>query len=122
VAADGRLQRMGTTDARLFSYGTLQLPAVQHETFGRLLEGAEDRLPAHRTDWVTITDPEVIATSGTDRHPLVPPGGPGDVVEGMVFTITAEELAGADTYEVDDYRRVAARLASGLDAWVYLAR
>ena len=36
-----------------------------------------------------------------------------------VFEITAEELANADKYEVADYKRVAAPLASGRTAWVY---
>jgi gamma-glutamylcyclotransferase (GGCT)/AIG2-like uncharacterized protein YtfP len=37
-----------------------------------------------------------------------------------VFEITAEELAAADRYEVADYKRVAAPLASGVTAWVYV--
>ena len=32
----------------------------------------------------------------------------------------ARELAAADTYEVSDYRRVAVRLKSGLEAFVYV--
>jgi hypothetical protein len=38
----------------------------------------------------------------------------------MVFQITAQELAAADRYEVDDYRRIAAPLKSGVTAWVYV--
>jgi len=38
----------------------------------------------------------------------------------MVFEITPEELAQADLYEVDDYKRVKCRLKSGIDAWVYV--
>jgi hypothetical protein len=38
----------------------------------------------------------------------------------MVIEITADELAAADRYEVADYKRLAAKLASGLTAWVYV--
>ncbi|WP_223198428.1 gamma-glutamylcyclotransferase family protein [Solihabitans fulvus] len=107
---------------RLFSYGTLQQPEVQLSNFGRLLNGGPDALPGYRTDWVTITDPDVIAASGSDRHPIVVSTGDiGDLVAGTVFVITATELAAADDYEVDDYRRVLVRLDSGIEAWVYLA-
>jgi Gamma-glutamyl cyclotransferase, AIG2-like len=106
----------------LFSYGTLQLPQVQLSNFGRPLDGTPDSLPGHHTTWVTITDPAVITASGTDRHPTVlPTGNHADVVAGTVFTVTTTELAAADHYEVDDYRRVLAPLGSGTHAWVYLA-
>lgn len=105
----------------LFSYGTLQDKAVQLASFGRELAGQADRMPGYRQDWVEITDPEVLATSGKRHHPIVSPSGePGDSVEGMVFQITEEELAAADRYEVADYKRVAVALASGSTAWVYV--
>ncbi|GAA2747062.1 gamma-glutamylcyclotransferase family protein [Kitasatospora cinereorecta] len=107
---------------RLFSYGTLQLPEVQLARFGRLLDGRADALLGYRLGYVRITDPEVIAASGSDRHPLVTPStDPDDAVEGSVFEITDEELASADDYEVDDYARTSVRLRSGGTAWAYLA-
>lgn len=115
----------GPADAvvSLFSYGTLQTPSVQREHFGRVFSGARDVLPGYRQDWVTITDPAVIAASGTDRHPIVRhTGDPGDTTAGTVLEVTTEELAAADLYEVDDYRRALVRLGSGTDAWVYLAQ
>jgi gamma-glutamylcyclotransferase (GGCT)/AIG2-like uncharacterized protein YtfP len=106
---------------RLFSYGTLQLETVQLETFGRRLTGAADALPGYGRTMVRITDPAVIAASGADHHPIVAASDdPDDWVEGMVFEITAEELAAADTYEVSDYKRVDVVLRSGLRAWVYV--
>ena len=42
-----------------------------------------------------------------------------DRVAGAVFEVTDEELAHADKYEVADYKRVLAPLASGRTAWVY---
>jgi len=112
---------VSTRPIRLFSYGTLQLETVQLETFGRRLTGAPDALPGYGRTMVRITDPAVIAASGADHHPIVAASDdPDDSVEGMVFEITAEELAAADTYEVSDYKRVEAVLASGLRAWVYV--
>jgi uridine kinase/gamma-glutamylcyclotransferase (GGCT)/AIG2-like uncharacterized protein YtfP len=120
------LQRIGGppgSTISLFSYGTLQQPEVQRASFGRLLAGSKDALPGHRTEWVSITDPDVVAVSGSDRHPNVVPGDRADdTVDGTLLTLTPEELAAADDYEVDDYRRVRVRLQSGRDAWVYLAR
>ncbi|HEX7826394.1 MAG TPA: gamma-glutamylcyclotransferase, partial [Mycobacterium sp.] len=54
----------------LFSYGTLQQRDVQLTTFGRELDGHPDAIIGFDLDWVTITDPHVIETSGSDRHPI----------------------------------------------------
>jgi len=106
----------------LFSYGTLQQEGVQRSTFGRLLEGRPDALPGFRQAMVRITDPDVLAKSGKDFHPIVTPSvDPADQIAGTVFQVTSEELAQADVYEVDDYKRVAVTLKSGLKAWVYVA-
>jgi gamma-glutamylcyclotransferase (GGCT)/AIG2-like uncharacterized protein YtfP len=106
----------------LFSYGTLQQEGVQLSTFGRLLAGRPDRLPGYKLAEVRITDPHVLAESGKAFHPIaLPSTAPGDAIEGAVFQVTPEELAHADRYEVADYTRVAARLASGIEAWVYVA-
>ncbi len=105
----------------LFSYGTLQLDSVQLATFGRLLDGADDAMPGYRTERLEITDPDVLAKSGERFHPVVmPSNNPADTVAGKVFTVTAEELAHADAYEVSDYKRVSVKLVSGIDAWAYV--
>jgi gamma-glutamylcyclotransferase (GGCT)/AIG2-like uncharacterized protein YtfP len=107
--------------ALLFSYGTLHQPEVQRTTFGRELNGRPDAIVGYELDDVTITDPHVIATSGSDRHPILrPTDRPDAAVEGMVFAISDADLAAADDYEVDDYRRVAVPLRSGEQAWVYV--
>jgi len=41
-------------------------------------------------------------------------------VDGMAFAISKAELAAADQYEVDDYRRISVPLRSGATAWVYV--
>ena len=104
----------------LFSYGTLQQPEVQRATFGRQVPGHRDAIIGYELDWITITDPHVIATSGSDRHPVLRPTDLADAcVDGMAFAISKDELAAADQYEVDDYRRISVPLRSGATAWVY---
>ncbi|MCX7281262.1 MAG: gamma-glutamylcyclotransferase [Alphaproteobacteria bacterium] len=104
----------------LFSYGTLQQDEVQQASFGRLLKGVPDALLGWKQEMVEITDPDVLAKSGKRFHSIVMQGDTQDRVPGTVFEITAEELAAADRYEVADYKRVSAKLASGLTAWVYV--
>jgi gamma-glutamylcyclotransferase (GGCT)/AIG2-like uncharacterized protein YtfP len=104
----------------LFSYGTLRQPEVQLATFGRLLAGREAAVVGYRLDWLTIVDPAVIATSGSDRHPLLVRDAGAEPVAGTVFEITVDELLAADEYEVDDYVRVLVPLDSGEEAWVYV--
>jgi hypothetical protein len=105
----------------LFSYGTLQQANVQLATFGRLLEGHADELVGYELSLLEILDPDVIATSGKTHHPVIQAtGNPEHRVSGTVFQITDQELMDADRYEVSDYQRVAAPLASGGTAWVYV--
>ncbi|MFT4218034.1 MAG: gamma-glutamylcyclotransferase family protein [Micropruina sp.] len=106
---------------RVFSYGTLRQENVQQALFGRPVVTVADTLPRYRLDWLTITDPEVIATSGSDRHPILRPGSVTDVVAGAYLELDDRELAQADAYEVDAYVRAAVTLGSGTSAWVYLA-
>jgi gamma-glutamylcyclotransferase (GGCT)/AIG2-like uncharacterized protein YtfP len=106
---------------RLFSYGTLRQAEVQMASFGRLLAGREDVLPAYRLSQLEITDPDVLAKSEARFHPIAEPSDNlRDEVAGTVFQITPAELAAADAYEVSDYARVAVRLKSGAEAWVYV--
>jgi gamma-glutamylcyclotransferase (GGCT)/AIG2-like uncharacterized protein YtfP len=105
----------------LFAYGTLQQKNVQHALFGRTLDGRKDVLPGYALSPLLITDPEVIATSGTAHHTIVrETGNPHDQIPGTVFRITQAELAAADAYEVADCKRIAVRLASGIKAFVYV--
>ena len=105
----------------LFSYGTLQQEEVQRATFGRLLEGRADALPGYATSLFEIRDAEVVTTSSKTHHFMARPSGrAADEVPGVVFRITLAELAAADTYEVADYKRIAVRLKSGLEAFAYV--
>jgi uridine kinase len=116
------MRRIGGTaadTALLFCYGTVQQSDVQLAIFGRPLAGTPDQLPGHRLDWVTITEPAIIANSGSDRHPVVR-ARPGTVA-GTVFTLTTTELAASDHHQVEVCRRGLVTLASGTEAWAYLA-
>ena len=96
---------------------------MQLATFGRLLRGAPDALVGFRQDMVEITDPDVLAKSGKRFHPIVTQSSDdADRVSGTVFEVTTAELVAADAYEVSDYERVSAPLASGSMTWVYVKR
>jgi hypothetical protein len=104
----------------LFSYGTLQQPAVQMSTFGRLLQGHPDELVGFEQGLLKIEDPEFVAPSGKSHHAIVRFNGNNDSrVSGTVFEISDSELARADQYEPAGYKRISATLASGRQAWVY---
>lgn len=110
------------TAQHLFSYGTLQLEAVQFATFGRPLVGRADTLPGFARSMVKIEDAAVVATSGETHHPIIRrTGDDADRVPGTVFEVDEEDLRKADAYEVSDYRRVEVVLGSGLRSWVYVA-
>lgn len=105
----------------LFSYGTLRQPEVQLASFGRLLGGVDDALPGHRLGELEITDPDVLKASGKRFHPIAEASDdPADAIAGTLFEISQEELWAADAYEVSDYVRTRARLASGVEAFVYV--
>jgi hypothetical protein len=98
-------------------------PTAQSQlaTFGRELDGYVDAVTGYELHYVTITDPQVIATSGIDRHAITcRTDRPDAHLDGTVFTITEAELAAADAYAVDDYRGISVPLRSGPPAWVYV--
>ncbi|MDR7278434.1 gamma-glutamylcyclotransferase family protein [Catenuloplanes atrovinosus] len=102
----------------LFSYGTLQDPAVQRANFGRELDGRRDRLPGYAAELLEVADPDVPPS----HHPVVRhTGDDADGVDGTVFDVTEDELAVADRYEIDDHHRILVSLGSGVRAWVYVA-
>jgi len=105
----------------LFSYGTLQKEKVQMESFGRLLNGTNDVLTGYRLSPIEITDPAVLARSEQRLHTMaIKTGNENDMVEGVVYEVSNEELKQADDYEVSDVKRVKEKLLSGKHAWVYV--
>ena len=105
----------------LFTYGTLQLEAVQVATFGRLLAGASDALSGFELAPLKIEDPAVIAISGKATHTIAKfTGRDSDEIPGTVFRITLDDIENTDKYEVDACKRIAVNLRSGIRAWVYV--
>ncbi len=105
----------------LFSYGTLQLEAVQTATFGRQLEGTSDALRGFGLVLLKIEDQTVVAISGKAHHSMATfTGRASDVVSGTVFAVTPDEIQNADKYEVAAVKRVAVVLQSGARAWAYV--
>jgi len=105
---------------KLFSYGTLRLEKVQIDTFGRILKGEKDVLGGYVKRQLQIKDSSVIRSSGTSDHPIIEYSGKSsDRVSGMLFEITNEELLQADSYEVNDYKRVLVTFESGKKGWAY---
>ena len=105
----------------LFSYGTLQLEAVQMATFGRQLAGTSDALRGFELVLLKIEDPTVMAISGKAQHTMARyTGCADDVLTGTVFAVTPDEIQKADSYEVAAVKRVAVVLQSGVRAWAYV--
>ena len=70
---------------------------------------------------VRVEDTEFARTSGKTHHAtLRPTQSDAARVEGTAFEVTDEDLTRADAYEPEGYTRVAAELASGRLAWLYV--
>lgn len=106
----------------LFSYGTLQQERVQMNLYGRLLNGIPDTLPGYRLMSIKITD-EIFLLKGDQQwqNTLVHTGNVLDEVTGTVFSLTDTELHSTDQYEPAGYHRISLTLASGKNAWIYIA-
>lgn len=109
-----------TGEQRLFSYGTLQLDHVQRALFGRTLAGDPDTLTGWRAVELPFRDPEAVATSGVATHLALVADPHAPPIDGMLYLLTAAELALADAYETAAYRRVETVFASGRRGWVYI--
>ena len=106
----------------LFSYGTLQKEKVQLELFGRHLKGIKDILTGYKLSTIEIKEESVLSKSEQQYHLIaIPSNDNSDIIEGIVFEISEEELLIADKYETDDYKRVNVVLQSGKEVWIYVA-
>jgi gamma-glutamylcyclotransferase (GGCT)/AIG2-like uncharacterized protein YtfP len=94
---------------KLFTYGTLQDPAVQTRVFGRIVQAEPDTIEGFYKSQITTWE-------GT--FPIIKLD-PSSFVDGLVIEVTPEELALIDRYEGTEYRRISVTLKSGLVAWVY---
>ncbi len=116
VVSDGS----GTVES-LFTYGVLQTPDVQLDTFGRLLHGEDDTLPAFRLDDGESGDERAAPPAPAHRRRVLRhTGDPRDRVFGQVVRLSPDELDAADEYLMSGSRRISVVLTSGLSAWVYV--
>jgi gamma-glutamylcyclotransferase (GGCT)/AIG2-like uncharacterized protein YtfP len=94
---------------QLFVYGTLMIPEVQQRVFGRVTEGAPDRLDGWR---------KISRKFGDGVFPIAIVDAAASI-DGRVLEVSPEEIAQMDYYEGPGYRRIRVTLASGIEAWVY---
>jgi gamma-glutamylcyclotransferase (GGCT)/AIG2-like uncharacterized protein YtfP len=106
----------------LFSYGTLQIEAVQLATFGRRLIGEPDALLGYCQTRLEIQHPSLVGPGGAPYHLNAEfTGRDSDFVAGTRFKVTKKELEQADIYEdAAEYKRISVQLKSGIRAWVYV--
>lgn len=95
----------------LFSYGSLQQQEVQLSLYKRVLTGNEDQLLGFKLTEELLYDQYPIIIETKDNT---------DVISGIVFEITFEELKFTDDYEGEQYRRIKVKLESGREAWCYV--
>ena len=95
----------------LFSYGTLQRSDVQIELFGREVSSSLDVVKDYAAAPIRLAE---------DTHQLAV-GRKGGEIEGVVLSLTPEEIGICDEYEPKEYRRVKVDLVSGKTAWAYVA-
>ena len=109
-------------NVNIFTYGTLQLPAVQEHLLKRQPDMWPDSLSGFVLDWITIADENVVDISDQQEHPIIyQTDFASDVVEGKCLLVTETELALLDSYETDDYKRIEVELNSGKKAFAYIA-
>ena len=94
----------------LFTYGTLQHPDIQEKVFNRILVGTPDVLIGYEKGTVEI-DGQIFGIADPKQD---------GKIEGVVYTLSQEELEKADIYEGKEYRRVTHTLESGMESLVYV--
>lgn len=103
--------------AKLFAYGSLKDPDIQQNIFGRILKGTPDTLIGY-----TLTHIEIEEEFGMVTYRIITPTeNLTDIIVGLIYDITDEELQEADTYEGLHYKRLEVLLESNQIAWTFTA-
>ena len=101
---------------QIFSYGTLQSKEIQMQVFNKLLTGTPDQLLGYK-----LKDLKIEEEFGmTDYFVAIPSENSSDNINGIVFDISELDLAKADLFESNAYKRVEITLKSGKTAWIYI--
>ena len=101
---------------QIFSYGTLQSKEIQMQVFNKRLTGTPDQLLGYKLKGLKIEEEFGMA----DYIVVVPSENPSDCINGIVYTISSVDLAKADLFESNAYKRVEITLKSGIIAWIYI--
>jgi gamma-glutamylcyclotransferase (GGCT)/AIG2-like uncharacterized protein YtfP len=99
----------------LFAYGTLNDPEIQLKLYQKKLKGKPDQLSEYYLSTVTQNENNILNTYAIAIYS----GKQSDIIPGMVYEITQQELEATDIYEGPEYKRVRVQLQSGLTAWIY---
>ena len=102
---------------KLFAYGSLQNEDIQKDLFGRILDGTPETLVGY-----VVKDIQIEEEFGLVHYPIiVETHKPEDTINGMVYSISLQELRQTDLYEGLHYKRVEVHLQSDQKAWAYSA-
>ncbi|MDI5897244.1 gamma-glutamylcyclotransferase [Flavobacterium sp. LB2P84] len=102
---------------KLFAYGSLQNEDIQKDLFGRILDGTPETLIGY-----VVKEIQIEEEFGLVHYPIiVETHKPEDTINGIVYSISSQELRQTDLYEGLHYRRVEVHLESNQKAWAYSA-
>nr|WP_314896106.1 gamma-glutamylcyclotransferase family protein [uncultured Flavobacterium sp.] len=102
---------------QLFTYGSLQNDDIQKDLFGRILEGTPETLIGY-----VLKEIQIEEEFGLVKYPIImETHKPEDTINGIVYTISTQELRQTDLYEGLHYKRVEVHLQSNQKAWAYSA-
>lgn len=97
---------------KLFSYGTIQNPAVQVELFGKELDFTIDSINGYK-----VVNDLLIEDIVYPRLAIQTDG----IIQGRVYDLSPEQLAILDEYETDAYRRALMKTTTGCEVQVYFS-
>jgi gamma-glutamylcyclotransferase (GGCT)/AIG2-like uncharacterized protein YtfP len=102
---------------KLFAYGTLKDKDIQETIFGRILKGNPDTLVGYVVKQIHIEE-----EFGMEPYPIITPTqDSSDIIHGILYDLSSEDLQKADTYEGIHYKRIQVQLQSGEVAWTFTA-
>jgi gamma-glutamylcyclotransferase (GGCT)/AIG2-like uncharacterized protein YtfP len=78
-------------------------------------------LKGYKLEQLLITDKTVLEKSDQQYHPIaIYTGIEKDIILGMLYEISPQELKQADLYEVSDYKRTKVTFVSKKQGWIYI--
>lgn len=100
---------------KLFTYGSLQHPEVQEDLYGRILRGTHESLIGYQVNEIEIEE-----EFGMMTYPIiVETNNAEDIIHGIVYEISNDDLNQTDRYEGIHYQRIEVTLQSNQKAWAY---